>query len=83
MFRVVLKYCFGSTIVQSLKTFYTKPLCRIARSNFLLENFSIARSVTQGDPLSPTLFALFIECLANTLRDSPLFNGLEIGGLFV
>ena len=33
--------------------------------------------------MSPTLFILCIECLANTLLDSPLFNGLKIGGLSV
>ena len=83
MFCVVLKYCFGATILQRLKTFYTIPLCRIASSNFLSEKFLNAKGVRQDDPLSLILFILYIESLANTLRDSPLFNGLEIDGLSV
>ena len=59
------------------------PICKIQSSNFLSEKFSIGRGVRQGNPLSHTLFILCIECLANTLRDSHLFNELEIGGLSV
>ena len=83
MFRVVLKYCIGSIIAKCLKTFYTMPIRRIASRNFYLKKFSIGRGVRQGDPLSPTLFILCIECLANTLRNSPQFNWLKIGGILV
>ena len=83
MLRVVEKYCFGSTVLKWIKTFYTMPICKIASSNLLSEKFLIGRGVRQGDPLSPTLFILFIECLANILRDSHLFNGLKIGDLSV
>ena len=83
MFRVVENYCFGSIVLKWIKTFYTMPVCKIASSNFLSEKFSIGRGVRQGDPLSPTLFILCIECLSSTLRDSHLFNGLKIGGLSV
>ena len=83
MFRVVLKYCFGSTVVKWIKTFYAKSLCKIASNNFLSKKFSVGIGVSQGDPLSPTLFLLCIEFLANTLRDSHLFNGLKIGCLSV
>ena len=83
MLRVVEKYCFGSIVLKWIKTFYTMPVCKIASGNLLSEKFSIGRGVRQGDPLSPTLFILCIECLANILRDSHLFNGLKIGDLSV
>ena len=83
MFCVVEKYCFGSIVLKWIKTFYTMPVCKIASSNFLSEKFLIGKDVRQGDPLSPTLFILCIECLANILRDSHLFNGLKIGYLSV
>ena len=83
MFRVVENYCFGSTVLKWIKIFYTIPVCKIASSNFLSEKFSIGRGARQGDPLSPTLFILCIECLANILGDSHLFNGLKIVDLSV
>ena len=83
MFRVVVKYCFGSTVLKWMKTFFTMPVCKIVSSIFLSEKFSIGRGVRQGDPLSPTLIILCIECLASSLRDSHLFHGLKVGGLSV
>ena len=55
------------------------PLCKRASSNFCQKKISIGRSIT----FSLTFFILCIECLANTSRDSPLFNGLNIGDLSV
>ena len=83
MFRIVVRYCFGSTVLKWINTFYTMLVCKIASINFLSEKFSIARGVRQGNPLSHTLFILCIECLASTLRDSYLFHWLKIGGLSV
>ena len=78
MFCLVPKYCFGSFVVQWLKTFYTMPFMH--NSNFLYKKFSIPRCIRQGDPLSPTFLILYVKCLANTLRDSALFSGLDICG---
>ena len=42
MFRVVERYCFGSTVLKWIKTFYTMPVCKIGSSNFLDDKISIA-----------------------------------------
>ena len=81
MFRVVVKYCFESTVFKWIKTFYTMPVRKIAISNFYLKNFRLVAVSDKVIPCPPTLFILCIECLASTLRDSHLFNGLKIGGL--
>ena len=47
------------------------------------QTFQTDRGFRQDDPLSPTLFILYIEYLAYTLCDRPPFNGLKIGGLSV
>ena len=52
MFRVVEKYCFGSTVLKWIKTFYAMPVCKIASSNFLSEKFSIGMS-------TPTLYLMY------------------------
>ena len=41
--------------------------------------FGINRGVRQGDPLSPYLFLLAIEILANTIRNDKTINGFQVG----
>ena len=51
--------------------------CRIINNNFLSNPFDIRRGVRQGDPISPTLFILSIECLAISLRNDRIFRGIK------
>ena len=40
--------------------------------------FSITRGVRQGDPMSPYLFILSLEALAQMTRDASQIKGLEL-----
>ena len=58
---------------------YAQPVCRLTNNHFLSDSFTVHRGVRQGDPLSPTLFVLCIECLASALRASSQYVGLQLG----
>ena len=47
-------------------------------NNKLSSEFSINSGVKQGDPLSPLLFNLVMELLANAIRNNPNIQGLQI-----
>ena len=73
------KYGFRSSILHWIKTFYAQPVCKLTNNNFLSDSFAIYKGVTQDDPLSPTLFVLYIECLASALRAYSQNVGLQLG----
>ena len=79
IYQVLEKYGFGSYILHWIKTFYVPPVCRLTNNNFLPDSFAIHKGVRQGDPLSPTLFVLCIECLASALRANSQYVGLQLG----
>ena len=49
-------------------------------NNWLTERISLKRGVRYGDPLSPLLYVLCIEVLANLIRDSPRIKGFLLPG---
>ena len=79
IYQVLEKYGFGSSILHWIKTLYAQPVCRLTNNNFLSDSFAVHKGVRQGDPLSPTLFVLCIECLASALRASSQYVGLQLG----
>jgi len=83
MFVVLQKNNFGPIILKWIKTFYAIPLCKVSNNNFLSEHFEIRKKVRQGDPLSPTLFILCIECVASVLQNRADFFGLTLGDVTV
>ena len=79
IYQVLEKYGFGSSILDWIKTLYAQPVCRLTNNNFLSDSFAVHKGVRQGDPLSPTLFVLCIECLASALRANSQYVGLQLG----
>lgn len=68
---------FGEHFMTAMKAIYNKPKARIkvnaARSRYI----NIDRGTRQGCPLSPLLFALCIEPLANMIRNHPEITGIK------
>ena len=69
---------FGMSLVKWFKLFYTDISSCIQNNWWSSEFFSLSRGVRQGCPLSPYLFILCAEILANAVRKDKEIRGINI-----
>lgn len=81
MFESLCRFGFGETLIPWVKTIYANPLCSVLTNGERSAPFPLQRSVQQGCPLSPALFAIALEPLAVTIREHPHLRGLQVGGV--
>lgn len=77
--RVLSKFGFQGFIRQAISSLYTYPSAKVLPSGFVSSSFSITNGTRQGCPLSPQIFALCMEPLAQEVRDSTLVAGIKVG----
>lgn len=83
LYKVLDKFGFHSTFIKTLQTLYDSPRARIKIHLFTLE-----RGTRQGFPISPLLFAIFIEPLRewiiqdNNIKGIAMYGGEQIISLF-
>lgn len=70
---------FGPRFIAALQVIYKDPIARVWVNGAVSQPFKIKRGKRQGCPLSPLLFALAIEPLAETFRNSLEYKGICIG----
>ena len=80
LFRVLRAFGFKESFINWIKLLYTDIKSRVLVNGFLSEEFSVLRSVRQGCGLSPLLYVLCIEPLANKIRLSSNIQGLRLPG---
>ncbi|KAL7852913.1 hypothetical protein SRHO_G00186980 [Serrasalmus rhombeus] len=78
--RVLMTLGFGPNFLRWLKTFYTEVGSRVSINGHLSDLVPQESGVRQGCPLSPLLYALYIEPLATAIRAHPGIDGLPISG---
>ena len=78
IFTMLKSYGFGNSLINWIRILYKNPKCRVVNNNFLSPLFEVKKGVRQGDPLSPTIFLLCIECLAIMLRQSRQYKGIKL-----
>lgn len=69
---------FGPYFTNAIRALYTSPTASVRVNGLQSGTFSVARGTRQGCPLSPLLFALAIEPLAEALRNLKEFKGVQI-----
>ena len=78
--RTLDTFNFGKSIKKWVSTFYTNIESAVLNNGFLTKWFRPSRGVRQGCPLSPYLFILSAEIMANKVRQEPGFKGIKILG---
>lgn len=79
LFSVLRKYGLGEEYLGLVKLLYTSPTARVRTGPYVSRQIPIERGTRQGCPLSPLLFALAIEPLAETLRSTQDEWGIPLG----
>lgn len=67
----------GPRMLAHIMSLYSKPTATILTNGTQSDKFSIANGTRQGCPLSPLLFALVIEHLAQAIRMNPNIHGIQ------
>ena len=76
--RTFKHFNFGSSMINWVKTFYTNIESCVLNNGWSSNFFKPERGVRQGCPLSPYLFILCVEVLAEKIR-----NTKDVKGMFV
>ena len=71
------EFGFSLSFIQWL--LYTKPVATVITNGVMSPSFKLRRGTRQGSPLSPLIFALFLEPLAIALRESKDIKGVQMG----
>ena len=80
LMRVLTKFGFGPSFCRWVSIFYSNVLSRIICNGKLSTPVFLERGVRQGCPLSPLLYVLTSEVLANQIRKNPAIEGFLLPG---
>ena len=75
MFKL-LRIGINGNMYDAINSLYSNPRSRVILQDYKTDYFDCSMGVKQGDCLSPTLFSVFINDLAQQIKDSKI--GVEL-----
>ena len=69
---------FGPNIRKWISVLYNDVESGVINGGYMTSYFRVSRGVRQGCPLSPLLFILCVEILAQKIRENPKISGIEL-----
>lgn len=79
LFDVLDRFGLGLNFIEWVKLLYRSPVARVMVNGLVSDIFPLCRGTRQGCPLSPLLFALALEPLAETIRNHNGLFGVKLG----
>lgn len=79
LFATLKRFNLGPKFIDLIKLLYASPQATVTTNGLSLKPFDIERGTRQGCPLSPLLFALVIEPLAESIRQCQHLFGITVG----
>lgn len=80
LFYAMERFKIGTNFINWLKLLYLSPKAAVITNSYCSDPFPLERGTRQGCPLSPLLFALAIEPLAELIRTTSLIKGFNVKG---
>ena len=77
---VMRKRNFPETAINIFNILYVGSYSRVVYNGNISEKIMLERSCRQGDPLSPYIFLIVIECALEMIRSNNNIAGVKIGG---
>ena len=79
--KTFLHFGSGTSLLNWIKVFYCDIQSCILNNGWVSNFFKLGRGVRQGCPLSPYLFILSVEILADAIRQKKEIRGITLNGM--
>lgn len=80
LYKVLKTFGFHNKFILIIQSLYDKPRARVKVNGDFSESFTLERGTRQGCPISPLLFALYIEPLGQFIRNNTKIKGIVAAG---